>query len=120
MMRFPWITTSVLKDAVPALASIDPYVLARVDVDGAQPSPWGFPESSNKTPTHAYLRIGRYDSHLRRQEADLKVFLDDETLVLDPHMDYAVVEGLSNEVRERLGRVRPTSIVRPRPPFCTE
>ena len=48
------------------------------------------------------------------------MFLDDETLVLDPHMDYAVVEGLSNEVRERLGRVRPTSIVRPCPSFCVE
>ena len=39
MMRFPWITTSVLKGAVPALSSIDPHILARVDVDGAQLSP---------------------------------------------------------------------------------
>ena len=52
-----------------------------------------------------------YSSHLRRQEADLKVFMEDESLALDPHLDYGTVEGLSSEVRERLARVRPTSIV---------
>ena len=54
---------------------------------------------------------GSYSPHLRRQEADLRVFLEDETLVLDPHMDYRAVPGLSSEVRERLFTVRPTSIV---------
>ena len=54
---------------------------------------------------------GRYSSHLRRQEADLRTFMDDETLTLDPHIDYNVVTGLSSEVRERLFTVRPTSIV---------
>ena len=52
-----------------------------------------------------------YSSHLRRQEADLKVFMEDESLALDPQLDYQSVEGLSSEVRERLARVRPTSIV---------
>lgn len=37
--------------------------------------------------------------------------MDDETLMLDPHMDYNAVSGLSSEVRERLFAVRPTSIV---------
>ena len=54
---------------------------------------------------------GSYSPHLRRQEADLRVFLEDETLVLDPHIDYHAVPGLSSEVRERLFAVRPTSIV---------
>ena len=52
-----------------------------------------------------------YSSHLRRQEADLKVFMEDESLALDPQLNYESVEGLSSEVRERLARVRPTSIV---------
>ena len=52
-----------------------------------------------------------YSSHLRRQEADLRVFMEDESLALDPHLGYRTVEGLSSEVRERLARVRPTSIV---------
>jgi hypothetical protein len=37
--------------------------------------------------------------------------MDDETLTLDPRMDYNIVTGLSSEVRERLFAVRPTSIV---------
>ena len=37
--------------------------------------------------------------------------MEDESLALDPQLDYQSVEGLSSEVRERLARVRPTSIV---------
>jgi NAD/FAD-utilizing enzyme apparently involved in cell division len=37
--------------------------------------------------------------------------MEDETLVLDPQMDYRQVTGLSSEVRERLFAVRPTTIV---------
>lgn len=56
--------------------------------------------------------IGRYESHLRRQEADLRKFMDDENLTLDPQIDYNIINGLSSEVKERLFTVRPTSIVR--------
>ena len=45
--------------------------------------------------------------------ADLQTFKDDETLALDPRIDYNVVIGLSSEVRERLFTVRPTSIMSP-------
>lgn len=55
--------------------------------------------------------LGRYSPFLRRQEADLRVFHEDEELILDAHMDYGLIEGLSSEVRERLSRVRPTSLV---------
>lgn len=39
------------------------------------------------------------------------MFMEDESLALDPHLDYATVQGLSSEVCERLARARPTSIV---------
>jgi tRNA uridine 5-carboxymethylaminomethyl modification enzyme len=39
------------------------------------------------------------------------MFMEDETLTLDPDMDYHAVQGLSAEVKERLSRVRPTNIV---------
>jgi tRNA uridine 5-carboxymethylaminomethyl modification enzyme len=39
------------------------------------------------------------------------MFMEDETLVLDPDIDYHAVQGLSAEVKERLSRVRPTNIV---------
>ncbi|KAF7328794.1 Mitochondrial translation optimization protein 1 [Mycena venus] len=45
-----------------------------------------------------------------RQEADLRDFLKDETMVLDPDLDYAAVHGLSSEIRERLERVRPATL----------
>jgi tRNA uridine 5-carboxymethylaminomethyl modification enzyme len=58
-----------------------------------------------------FLHVGHYSAHLFRQEADLRLFMEDESLKLDPDMDYNVVEGLSSEVRERLGKVRPGTIV---------
>lgn len=73
--------------AVPELGQVDPMIFTRVHIDG------------------------RYNAHLKRQEADLKAFQDDESLLLDPQLDYAGVEGLSLEVKERLSRVRPPSIV---------
>ena len=57
----------------------------------------------------------QYDAHLRRQEADLRLFSEDESLILNTDIDYATVEGLSSEVRERLSMVRPTTIVRSHP-----
>ena len=56
--------------------------------------------------------LGRYSPFLRRQEADLKAFQEDEDLALDPHLDYSGVAGVSSEVKERLAVVRPTTIVR--------
>jgi tRNA uridine 5-carboxymethylaminomethyl modification enzyme len=37
--------------------------------------------------------------------------MEDESLILDPHMDYSTVTGLSSEVKERLFVVRPTTMV---------
>jgi tRNA uridine 5-carboxymethylaminomethyl modification enzyme len=54
---------------------------------------------------------GRYDAFLVRQDADLKAFAADEEMLLHEGIDYQDVEGLSSEVRERLGKVRPASIV---------
>lgn len=80
-------TPEQLTPAIPALIDVDPHILSRVHIDG------------------------RYDAHLKRQEADLRAFQDDEGILLDPQMDYSIVEGLSLEVKERLSRVRPANIV---------
>jgi tRNA uridine 5-carboxymethylaminomethyl modification enzyme len=87
LLRYPKVSTQELKRALPELNNVDPQLLARIDIDGV------------------------YEPHLRRQESDLAVFHDDETLVLDPQMDYSTVAGLSEEVKERLNLVKPTSIV---------
>jgi tRNA uridine 5-carboxymethylaminomethyl modification enzyme len=37
--------------------------------------------------------------------------MEDESLLLDPSMEYSEVPGLSSEVVEKLYRVKPTTIV---------
>lgn len=59
-----------------------------------------------------YDRAARYEPFLGRQEADLKSFMEDESHIISHGIDYTAVEGLSAEVRERLDRLRPASIVR--------
>lgn len=39
--------------------------------------------------------------------------MEDESLTLDPGVDYHSINELSHEIKERLTRVRPTSIVCP-------
>ncbi|KAH9961894.1 glucose inhibited division protein A-domain-containing protein [Russula dissimulans] len=86
MLSHPHIRSADFVKSIPALNSLDPRILARIDVDG------------------------RYAAHLHRQDADVRLFLADESLRLQPTLDYVQVEGLSSEERERLARVRPASI----------
>jgi tRNA uridine 5-carboxymethylaminomethyl modification enzyme len=86
MLRYPGVTTESMKAFIPDLTDIDPQLLSRIDIEG------------------------HYHPHLTRQEADVKVFMEDESLMLDPGMVYADVPGLSSEVIEKLSRVRPTTI----------
>ncbi|EKM76287.1 hypothetical protein AGABI1DRAFT_102390 [Agaricus bisporus var. burnettii JB137-S8] len=86
MLRYPQVTSAKLIPVVEELGKIDPRILLRVDIDG------------------------RYSAHLTRQDADLRVFMEDESLLLDPQMDYSEVACLSSEVKERLFAVRPTTI----------
>jgi len=86
MVRHKGVTLDALKNVIPELADMDPQIVDRVAIDAI------------------------YNLHLRRQEADLRFFHEDENLALDPYIDYHSVEGLSLEVKERLAKVRPTSI----------
>ena len=53
---------------------------------------------------------GRYASYLRRQEADVRAFRKDESLLLPGDLDYRCVAGLSTEARSKLGRARPATL----------
>ncbi|KAF8804049.1 glucose-inhibited division protein A subfamily [Phlegmacium glaucopus] len=86
ILRHPGVTTTSLQTAIPELAAIDPITLSRIDIDG------------------------QYDMHMSRQEADVRAFMEDESLLLDPGLDYSAVPGLSSEVIEKLYIVRPTTI----------
>ena len=51
-----------------------------------------------------------YAGYLDRQAADVAAFRRDEDLILPPDLDYGLVGGLSNEVREKLIAVRPLTL----------
>jgi tRNA uridine 5-carboxymethylaminomethyl modification enzyme len=51
-----------------------------------------------------------YAGYLDRQAADVAAFRRDEDLRLPAELDYAAVGGLSNEVRQKLGAVRPLTL----------
>src|SRR5262249_37834601 len=52
----------------------------------------------------------KYAVYLDRQAADIAAFRRDERLVLPDEIDYATVKGLSNEVRQKLGAIRPRTV----------
>ncbi|NOZ42758.1 MAG: tRNA uridine-5-carboxymethylaminomethyl(34) synthesis enzyme MnmG, partial [Alphaproteobacteria bacterium] len=51
-----------------------------------------------------------YSAYLARQEADIVAFRKDEDLTLPASLDYSVIGGLSNEVREKLILARPATL----------
>lgn len=51
-----------------------------------------------------------YAVYLNRQEADIAAFRRDEARALPDDLDYQAVTGLSNEVRQKLELVRPTTL----------
>ncbi|MEO8925763.1 MAG: tRNA uridine-5-carboxymethylaminomethyl(34) synthesis enzyme MnmG [Caulobacteraceae bacterium] len=51
-----------------------------------------------------------YVGYLDRQDADIALFRRDEALSLPSDLDYDALGGLSNEVREKLGAVRPLTL----------
>ncbi|MBI1237941.1 MAG: tRNA uridine-5-carboxymethylaminomethyl(34) synthesis enzyme MnmG [Alphaproteobacteria bacterium] len=61
--------------------------------------------------TGAQLLIdAKYAVYLERQGADIAAFRRDEGLALAADLDFDSVPGLSNEIRERFGLVRPLTI----------
>ena len=51
-----------------------------------------------------------YAGYLHRQQADIIAFKKDESLRLPDDIDYSVINGLSNEVRQKLTAARPTTL----------
>jgi tRNA uridine 5-carboxymethylaminomethyl modification enzyme len=51
-----------------------------------------------------------YAGYLNRQNAEIRVREQDEAVLIHPAFDYGAVGGLSNELREKLERVRPANL----------
>jgi tRNA uridine 5-carboxymethylaminomethyl modification enzyme len=52
----------------------------------------------------------QYAGYLDRQDADIVAFRKDEGRALPADLDYGAVIGLSNEVRQKLDRIRPATL----------
>ncbi|KAL0948322.1 hypothetical protein HGRIS_010910 [Hohenbuehelia grisea] len=87
MLRYPIFTTKDLRCVVPHLADINLTILSRLKTQG------------------------RYSAHVFSQEADLRIFMEDESLILDPLMDRNATTGLISEVCKRPFTVCPTTVV---------
>jgi len=70
----------------PQLAALTPEIVEQLEVDA------------------------QYAGYLDRQDADIIAFRRDEGRALPPGLDYGAVVGLSNEVRQKLERIRPATL----------
>jgi tRNA uridine 5-carboxymethylaminomethyl modification enzyme len=52
----------------------------------------------------------QYAGYLDRQDADIIAFRRDESRALPAGLDYGAVAGLSNEIRQKLERIRPGTL----------
>ena len=86
LLAYPDVTFAALQSVWPELAGWDDAVREQIEIDAL------------------------YAGYLDRQAADVEAFRRDEDLRLPDDLDYAGVGGLSNEVREKLARVRPTTL----------
>ncbi len=52
----------------------------------------------------------KYAVYLERQKSDIEAVARDEAVPLDPELDFTALAGLSNELKQRLTQVRPTTL----------
>ena len=70
----------------PELAALEPEIVEQLEIDA------------------------QYAGYLDRQDADILAFRRDEGRALPASLDYGAVVGLSNEVRQKLERIRPATL----------
>jgi tRNA uridine 5-carboxymethylaminomethyl modification enzyme len=87
MLHYKDVDIQRILQLVPGLNNIPPRILERVEI------------------------AAKYAQHILRQDHDVKLFLRDENLVIDPDVDYSQMRGMSTEVRQRLTDARPLTLV---------
>jgi len=86
LLRRPEILLADLQELVPDLASLPPEVAEEVEI------------------------MVKYEGYLAREQAEVERFQRLEAERIPAGLDYTRVPGLSREVREKLGKVRPLSL----------
>ena len=67
------------------------------------------PELPPEVTQQVEIRI-KYEGYLRRQEKQIEEFARVEARLLPPDIDYAAIEGLRLEARQKLAEIRPHSV----------
>ncbi|MEO0099989.1 MAG: tRNA uridine-5-carboxymethylaminomethyl(34) synthesis enzyme MnmG [candidate division WOR-3 bacterium] len=86
LLKRPEMDLSKLKELVNANLEIEERVAQTVEVDV------------------------KYEGYIERMKRDLEKFQELEEIKIAPDFDYHSVKGLSNEVKEKLSKIRPTSL----------
>jgi tRNA uridine 5-carboxymethylaminomethyl modification enzyme len=86
LLNQPGVTFDHLKQIWPKIAEWPAFAREQIEIDAA------------------------YSGYMERQDADIAMFQKDENLHLPKDLNYLALGGLSNEVREKLHAIRPSSI----------
>ena len=86
LLSFPDVSFDQLAQAVPALTEIDPAIAVQLGRDAL------------------------YANYVVRQEADAAAIKRDESWAIPEDFDFGALQGLSNELKGKLGRARPQTL----------
>lgn len=86
LLALPSVGLDQLAAIWPEIGQIAPAIAAQIEVDA------------------------RYASYVRRQELDVEALRKDEALRIPRELDFSSLPGLSTEVRQKLMRLRPTTL----------
>ena len=86
LLGLPEVDFGVLERIWPELAALTPEISEQLQIDA------------------------QYAGYLGRQETDILAFRRDEGMILPDTLDYAAVQGLSTEVRQKLAAIRPATL----------
>ncbi len=86
LLSYPGIDLTALEGVWPEISDISPEIGGQIETDA------------------------RYSVYLKRQEADIAAFRKDEAATIPRDIDYEVISGLSNEVRQKLTAQKPATV----------
>jgi tRNA uridine 5-carboxymethylaminomethyl modification enzyme len=86
LLAYPDFDMAALARVWPELDALDPAITEQVSIDA------------------------QYAVYLDRQRSDIAALRRDEALGLPDDMDYSAIPGLSNEIRQKLDKVRPATL----------
>ncbi len=86
LLAYPEVTLDRLTPIWPELAGLDPDIAEQLEIKGM------------------------YAGYMKRQEADMRSFRNDEALKLPADVNYHAIGGLSNEIVQKLDTARPSTL----------